>query len=366
MNTTLRAAVHLEKDSDMNLRCVKNDLWKTTGQGQTETTGTSLINFQDLRWVSTSLLHSRAYQYSTAKANVFSDSVLCLGKMGDNPVELWKKQIQWFWENKYFSGLNRIDGQLMEFEWKIFPGFTTVRILNQIQQMMVELQCESENFTGRIIFISMFNDIVWDTKGNDELCENNSKTIKKYAERFPCGHWSFLLRGSEKKWYGTFDCKTERMLQNFAGSGHPIFRCTSGLERGELRSKGGGMTSIHFSGSAQNIELLLQMVLSVNQLSIHGAVADVIEELPVGLKAPKKPAAPGQLDKVEILAQIPLAEVQANGERQGNLLQECEVEVGHFFFALPSIFMPRKTMPRDQEGTRIGGCLCFKIKPYLG
>ena len=60
MNTTLQAAVHLGKDYDMNLRFVKNYLWKTTGQlfreteklisGQTETTGKSLINFQDSRW----------------------------------------------------------------------------------------------------------------------------------------------------------------------------------------------------------------------------------------------------------------------------------------------------------------------------
>ena len=59
MTTTLRAAVHLGKDSDMNIRFVKKYLWKTTGQlfreteklisGQTETTGISLINFQDWR-----------------------------------------------------------------------------------------------------------------------------------------------------------------------------------------------------------------------------------------------------------------------------------------------------------------------------
>ena len=48
------------------------------------------------------------------------------------------------------------------------------------------------NFTGRIIFMSMFNDILWDAKGNDELCVNNSKTIEEYADRFPPGHWSFL------------------------------------------------------------------------------------------------------------------------------------------------------------------------------
>ena len=63
-----------------------------------------------------------------------------------------------------FSELNRIDGQPMEFDWKTFPEFTTVANL------------------------SMFNDIVWDARGNDELCVNNAKTIKEYAERFPRGH----------------------------------------------------------------------------------------------------------------------------------------------------------------------------------
>ena len=66
------------------------------------------------------------------------------------------------------------------------------------------------------------------------------------------------------------------------------------------------------------------MVISVNQLSIYGAVADMSAELPVGQRAPGKPAAPGQLDKQEIITQPPLAELQANEERQGNVLQEYE------------------------------------------
>ena len=37
---------------------------------------------------------------------------------------------------------------------------------------------EPENFTGKIMFMSMFNDIVWDLQRNDEICENKSKTIK--------------------------------------------------------------------------------------------------------------------------------------------------------------------------------------------
>ena len=67
----------------------------------------------------------------------------------------------------------------------------------------------------------------------------------------------------------------------------------------------------------KTLRCLLQLVISVNQLSFYGAVADMIEELPVGQRAAGKPGAPGQLDKVKILTQPPLAEVQANGERRG-------------------------------------------------
>ena len=93
--------------------------------------------------------------------------------MGDDLVESWKKQIQWYSDNNYFGESD--DGQLLEFEWKIFPGLTTLGILNQIQQMMGELQCEPENFKGRIMFMSVFNDIVWNVIGHDETCEKQFK-----------------------------------------------------------------------------------------------------------------------------------------------------------------------------------------------
>ena len=159
----------------------------------------------------------------------------------------------------------------------------------------------------------------------------NQRQLRAYAERFPRGHWLFLEPASEKKWYGTYDCKphgswnrtAEKMLQNFGGAGHLVFRRTSALERREFRSKGGGRTTSHFNGSTENIELLLHKVISVNQLSLY--VADIIEELPVGHRALGEPVASGQLVKQEILTQPPLAELQANEERQGNLLQEYEL-----------------------------------------
>ena len=96
-----------------------------------------------------------------SKTNVFSDSMLCLGGISTAPVQAWKDKFKWYLEIRYLQELDRIDSEPMEFEWTNFPGFTTLGILSEIQKMMAELKCEPEQFQGRIIFMSMFNDIIW-------------------------------------------------------------------------------------------------------------------------------------------------------------------------------------------------------------
>ena len=59
------------------------------------------------------------------------------------------------------SRIGSSDGGPLEFEWKHIPGFTALQILAEIQKMMNEMQCEPEQFTGRIIFTLMYNDILW-------------------------------------------------------------------------------------------------------------------------------------------------------------------------------------------------------------
>ena len=68
------------------------------------------------------------------------------------------------------------------------------------------------------------------------------------------------------------------MLLEFAKSGHPIFRATTPLSRGKLKSKGKGKVSIHFSAEPDTIDTIYRIILSVNQLSIYGAVAAICEE----------------------------------------------------------------------------------------
>ena len=53
----------------------------------------------------------------------------------------------------------------------------------------------------------------------------------------------------------------------FAESGHPVFRATSPLCRGQLKSKGGGKLSIHFCADGDTIETIFRTITSVNQFS---------------------------------------------------------------------------------------------------
>ena len=105
-------------------------------------------------------------------------------------------------------------------------------------------------------------------------------------ERFGIGQWSFLGPRSEKKWYSTYidrprgewDRIAEKMMIKYGESKHPVFRATSPLSRGQLRSKGHGKLSIHYCADLETIKTVFRTVISVNQLSIYEAVSDLCEE----------------------------------------------------------------------------------------
>ena len=68
------------------------------------------------------------------------------------------------------------------------------------------------------------------------------------------------------------------MLVEFAESGCPIFRTTTPLSRRKLKSKGHGKLSIHFAADQETIDTIFRLIVSANQLSLYGAVANMCEE----------------------------------------------------------------------------------------
>ena len=144
--------------------------------------------------------------------------------------------------------------------------------------------------------MSMFNDISWGSKDNKIECESNAQLVSLFAGRFGAGPWSFLGPGSEKKWSSiSEDCPqgewaemAEKTMVTLAESGHPVFRATSPLSRGVLK------LSIHYCADQDTITTVFRTITSVNQLSLHGAVADMCEEYESFHDRTEKPSLGGQ------------------------------------------------------------------------
>ena len=220
-----------------------------------------------------------------AKVYVFSDSVLCLGRVHQYPKsnESWKDKTGWITTSQIYRDYDGISGEPTEFEWNIFPGITTLQLYGKVTDLLSRLGKTPETFTRRILFMSMFNDVSCDKKDNEEECLANAQVVSIFAKKFGIGQWSFNGPGSEKKWYsmegnspqGIWDHFAEKMLVEFAESGCPIFRATTPLSRGKLKIKGYGKLSIHF---AETIGTNFRIIVSANQLSFYGAIANMCEE----------------------------------------------------------------------------------------
>ena len=141
--------------------------------------------------------------FSTRRSTSFQILCLCLSKILENPKsnEAWEQRLGWIKSSQNYRNLDRIDGEPMKFEWNIFPGFNTLQLSEEVKSLLYRLGETSENFTGRILFMSMFNDISFGTKDNEEECLANARLVSLHARKFGTRQWSFIGPSSEKKWY---------------------------------------------------------------------------------------------------------------------------------------------------------------------
>ena len=98
--------------------------------------GVTPINWEDSSWKQLSLVSDEeVISLSHAKVYVFLDSALCLGKMNQNPTSnsAWEDRLTWFKSSQEYRALDTNDREPMEFEWNIFPGFTTLQLCMSVR-----------------------------------------------------------------------------------------------------------------------------------------------------------------------------------------------------------------------------------------
>ena len=249
MATTLNAATFMGKNYSTMQNVVKNEesltlkqMFDVTAQmvhNEEEIYCLDKILYQKNSWTQLSLINDPVIiNLQSTKVYVFSDSVLCLGKVLQHPEcnEAWKNRVAGVRAERSYRDYDAINGESTEFEWNIFPGVTTLQLGDKISDLLSSLGQTPESFTGRILFMSMFNDIFCGRYDNKDECLTNANIVKTFAGRFGIGQWSFIGPGSEKKWYssenspqGAWDNIAEQMLLEFCRKRTSYLPCNDSI-----------------------------------------------------------------------------------------------------------------------------------------
>ena len=183
MAATMNAATFMVKNfqdnqksimdtSDLTLKNMFDISAKLVGE-QDEIFNVDTIRWEKHSWKYLSLIGDETIiNLQRAKVYVFSDSVLSLGRVHQYPMsnEAWKKRIQWITTDQSYRDYDGINGVPTEFEWNIFQGFDTLQLCSRFTDLLSRLGETPEKITGKILFMSMFNDISCGTKDNEREC----------------------------------------------------------------------------------------------------------------------------------------------------------------------------------------------------
>ena len=140
----MKAAVHLGNDYEENLRVTRNtefseirSLFSITQKlvldQKDEILGANTIDWDQTPWLKSTWVHERAIKLSTAKIFQFFRFGAVLWRQNcriTTICAILDGQIGWFTQSTPYRGLDNIDGEPVVFEWKIFPGQTTLKLLS--------------------------------------------------------------------------------------------------------------------------------------------------------------------------------------------------------------------------------------------
>ena len=144
------------------------------------------INLEDSSWKQLSLVSDEeVINLSHVKVYVFSGSVLCLGKVNQNPTSnsACEEKLSGFKSSPQHKTLDTNDGEPMELEWNIFPRFTTLQLINKVHEFLTNMGDPSQ-FKRRTVFMPMFNDILWGSEDNERERDANATLVSFLQKDF--------------------------------------------------------------------------------------------------------------------------------------------------------------------------------------
>ena len=203
-------------------------------------------------------------------------------------------------------------------------------------------------------------------KNNETECAANSTLVSFFAKKLSSRTLVIPRTWIRNKMVFHPQWKTWRTMgqsrwiddeSSFGESKHPVFRSTSPLSRGVLKSKGGGKLSIHFCADEGTMETIFRTIISVNQLNIYGVVSDLCGECKSCHVRTARPVVEGQSDPLFVPSvmktHIHLTDDPAQPEE--DLLQQDRVSKFLYWCKIPhhswsrTVFSWRKTLKNSHN-----------------
>ena len=148
MTATMNATTFMGKNFMNNENSIKNstdltlkkmfDISEKLVSEEEEINTVDKTYWKNHSWKQLSLIGDESViNLQRTKVYVFSDSVLCLGKVHQHPEsnEAWKKRIEWITTEISYRDYDGINVEPTEFEWNIFPGFTTLQLCGKVTDL---------------------------------------------------------------------------------------------------------------------------------------------------------------------------------------------------------------------------------------
>ena len=173
MAVTMESAVFMGKNFQENQNSIVNTADLTLKQmfdisaklvaEQDEISGLETIGWEKHSWKYLSLIDDeRIINIQRAKVHVFSDSVLCLGKIHQNPDanDAWK--IERITTSQCYRDFDGTSGEPTEFEWNIFPGLDTLQHYGNVKRSTVQIRKNTRKFHRKnSIYVDVLRHFLW-------------------------------------------------------------------------------------------------------------------------------------------------------------------------------------------------------------
>ena len=199
MAVTIESAVFMGKNFQNNRNSIVNTADLTLKQmlditaklvtEQDEISGLETIGWEEHSWKSLSLFGDEGIiNLQRAKVYVFSDSVLCLGKIHQSPSanDSWKDRIEWIIISQCYRDYDGINGEPTEFEWIIFPGFDTLQLCDS-QKFTEQIRRNTRKFHWKNSLYVNVQRLFCGAKDHEQECLAHARVVSLYARKFGAG-----------------------------------------------------------------------------------------------------------------------------------------------------------------------------------